>query len=53
MTPPKPGGYPRFLLPGRPELRHSFHIAEYGLFYLNIRPNAQARVRAWQLAHPQ
>ena len=48
VTPPKPGGYPRFLLPGRPELRHSFHIAEYGLFYMNIRENAQARVRAWQ-----
>ena len=49
ITPPKPGGYPRFLLPGRPELRHSFHIAEYGLFYLNIRANAQARVQAWTL----
>ena len=52
VTPPRPGGYPRFLLPGRPELRHSFHIADYGLFYLNIRQNAQARVRAWRLAHP-
>ncbi|WP_046246881.1 DUF3089 domain-containing protein [Hymenobacter terrenus] len=48
ITPPKPGGYPRFLLPGRPELRHSFHIADYGLFYMNIRQNAKARVRAWQ-----
>lgn len=48
VTPPKPGGYPRFLLPGRPELRHSYHIADYGLFYLNIRQNAKARVRAWQ-----
>lgn len=48
ITPPKPAGYPRFLLPGRPELRHSFHIAEYGLFYMNIRQNAKARVRAWQ-----
>ncbi|SFQ20496.1 DUF3089 domain-containing protein [Hymenobacter arizonensis] len=48
VTPPKPGGYPRFLLPGRPELRHSFHIADYGLFYMNIRQNAKARVRAWQ-----
>ena len=47
VTPPKPGGYPRFLLPGRPELRHSFHIADYSLFYMNIRENAQARVRAW------
>ncbi|MBD2767049.1 DUF3089 domain-containing protein [Hymenobacter sp. BT664] len=49
VTPPKPGRYPRFLLPGRLELRHSFHIADYGLFYLNIRENAKARVRAWQL----
>ena len=48
ITPPKPGGYPRFLLPGRPELRHSFHIADYSLFYMNIRENATARVRAWQ-----
>jgi hypothetical protein len=45
---PKPAGYPRFLLPGRPELRHSFHIADYSLFYLNLRQNAAARVRAYQ-----
>jgi hypothetical protein len=51
VTPPKTGGYPRFLLPGRPELRHSFHIADYSLFYMNIRQNAKARVRAWQLSH--
>lgn len=50
ITPPKAGGYPRFRLPGRPELRHSFHIADYALFYMNIRENAQARVRAWQLS---
>lgn len=42
-------GYPRFLLPGRPELRHSFHIADYSLFYNNIRQNAAARVRAYRL----
>jgi hypothetical protein len=48
IHPPKPGGYPRFLLPGQPQLRHSFHIADYGLFYLNLRQNAEARVRAWQ-----
>ncbi|WP_051718794.1 DUF3089 domain-containing protein [Hymenobacter sp. IS2118] len=48
VTPPKPGGYPRFLLPGEFILRHSFHIADYGLFYMNLRENAQARVRAWQ-----
>lgn len=45
---PKPMGYPRFLLPGRPELRHSFHIADYALYYMNIRQNAAARVRAWK-----
>ena len=48
ITPPKPSGYPRFLLPGRPELRHSFHIADYALFYMNIRANAKTRVKAWQ-----
>ncbi len=51
ITPPDVPGYPRFLLPGRSELRHSFHIADYGLFYMNIRENAKARVRAWQLLH--
>jgi hypothetical protein len=48
IHPPKPLGYPRFLLPGQPELRFSFHIADYSLFYLNLRQNAEARVRAWQ-----
>jgi len=50
ITPPKIPGYPRFRLPGRPELRYSFHLSDYSLFYMNIRYNAQARVRAWQLA---
>lgn len=45
---PKPLGYPRFLLPGHPELSHSFHIADYALFYMNIRQNAAARVRAYE-----
>jgi hypothetical protein len=45
---PKAIGYPRFLVPGRPELRHSFHIADYALFYLNIRQNAATRVRAYE-----
>ncbi|AMJ67013.1 DUF3089 domain-containing protein [Hymenobacter sp. PAMC 26628] len=48
ITAPKVRGYPRFFLPGYPELRHSFHAADYGLFYLNIRENAAARVRAWE-----
>ena len=50
VTSPKPDGYPRFLLPGKLILRHSFHIADYSLFYMNLRENAQARVRAWQLS---
>lgn len=45
---PKPFGYPRFLLPGRPELSHSFHLDDYALFYMNIRQNAAARVRAYE-----
>jgi hypothetical protein len=48
IHPPAVGGYPRFLLPGQPELRYSFHIAEYGLFYMNLRQNAVARVKAWR-----
>ncbi|TGE19832.1 DUF3089 domain-containing protein [Hymenobacter elongatus] len=47
IHPPKPLGYPRFLLPGQPQLRHSFHIADYSLFYLNLRRNAQTRVQAY------
>ena len=50
VTPPAPLGYPRFLLLDALELRHSFHIADYSLFYLNLRENVQARLRAWQAA---
>lgn len=49
VHPPVAKGYPRFLLPGHPELRHSFHIADYALFYTNIRQNAGARVRAYRM----
>jgi pimeloyl-ACP methyl ester carboxylesterase len=48
VHPPAISGYPRFLIPGRPELRHSFHVADYGLYYVNVRENAVARVQAWQ-----
>ncbi|AYA38522.1 DUF3089 domain-containing protein [Hymenobacter oligotrophus] len=48
VHPPKPQGYVRFYLPGRAELRHSFHIVDYGLYYLSVRRNAVARVQAWQ-----
>ncbi|WP_345109758.1 DUF3089 domain-containing protein [Hymenobacter algoricola] len=47
VHPPKLVGYPRFLLPGQPHLRHSFHIADYSLFYMNLRQNAEARVRTY------
>jgi hypothetical protein len=47
ITPPNNLGYVRFILPGKPEFRHSFHLADYGLFYMNVRLNAKARVRAW------
>ncbi|MBC6696951.1 DUF3089 domain-containing protein [Hymenobacter sp. BT190] len=53
VHPPKASGYPRFLLPGRPELRHSFHLADYGLFYLNVRRNAVARVQAFNNQSPR
>lgn len=48
-----PGGpisYARFLLPGQGELRHSFHLVDYGLYYLSVRRNAVARVQAWRRA---
>ncbi|KAA9338583.1 DUF3089 domain-containing protein [Hymenobacter busanensis] len=48
VHPPEGNGYPRFLLPGQPALHHSFHIVDYGLFYMNLRRNALARVQAWQ-----
>ncbi|MGI4743522.1 MAG: DUF3089 domain-containing protein [Janthinobacterium lividum] len=41
-------GYPRLHVPGLKELSVSYHIVDYNLFYLNVRKNAQARVRAWQ-----
>lgn len=43
----EPISYVRFLLPGQGELRHSFHLVDYGLYYLSIRRNAVARVQAW------
>ncbi|WP_223649506.1 DUF3089 domain-containing protein [Hymenobacter psoromatis] len=51
ITPPNVRGYPRLFVPGYPELRHSFHAADIGLFYMNLRENAAARVRAWQRAN--
>jgi len=47
IHPPTTSGYPRFLIPGQPELHASFHIADYSLFYLNLRCNAVKRVEMW------
>jgi hypothetical protein len=41
-------GYRRLRVPGLKELSASYHIVDYNLFYLNVRENAHARVRAWQ-----
>lgn len=45
-------GYQRLRIPGQRALRFSYHLADYGLFYLNVRQNALARVRAWCQQHP-
>jgi pimeloyl-ACP methyl ester carboxylesterase len=45
---PHLSGYRRLHIPGLKELSVSFHIVDYNLFYLNVRENARARVRAWQ-----
>ncbi|MGI4824598.1 MAG: DUF3089 domain-containing protein [Janthinobacterium lividum] len=47
---PHRSGYPRLHIPGLRELSVSYHIVDYNLFYLNVRENARARVRAWQSA---
>ncbi|GAA4368140.1 DUF3089 domain-containing protein [Hymenobacter saemangeumensis] len=51
VTPPGKPAYVRYILPGKPEFRHSFHLADYGLFYMNVRLNAKARVQAWLSAN--
>ena len=45
---PPRAGYRRLHIPGLKELRVSYHLVDYNLFYLNVRENAQARVRAWK-----
>jgi hypothetical protein len=45
---PHLSGYRRLRVPGLKELSVSYHIVNYNLFYLNVRENARARVRAWQ-----
>ncbi|MBF9224002.1 DUF3089 domain-containing protein [Hymenobacter ruricola] len=44
---PRFKGYPHFPPSGKKKLRYSRHIADYALFYMNIRENSKARVRAW------
>lgn len=48
---PHRAGYRRLHIPGRRELRVSFHIVDFNLFYFNVRANARARVRAWMQQH--
>lgn len=36
-------------MPGLKELIASCHIVDYNFFYLNVRQNVRARVRAWHL----
>ena len=48
---PHRSGYPRLHIPGLKALSASYHIADYNLFYLNVRENARARVQAWRLTN--
>ncbi|RYY13226.1 MAG: DUF3089 domain-containing protein, partial [Cytophagaceae bacterium] len=47
---PHLSGYRRLHVPGLRALNVSYHLVDYSLFYLNVRENARARVRAWQSA---
>ena len=44
---PETSGYTRVRIFGHHQLHYSFHLVDYGLYYMNLRRNAQARVRAW------
>jgi hypothetical protein len=46
QTPLAPG-YRFAVLPGG-----NYHVYDYNLFWMNVRRNAEARVRAWQERHP-
>lgn len=48
LHPPDDDGYTRVLLIGNHKLHYSFHIVDYGLYYMNLRRNAQTRVQAYQ-----
>jgi len=45
--PTHPEGYKHLHIPGESELSASYHLVDYNFFYLNMRENARARVRAW------
>ena len=47
---PHLSGYRRLHIPGLKELSASYHLVDYNFFYLNVRENARARVRAWKSA---
>ncbi len=47
-NPTHPPGYRHLHIPGEKDLAASYHIVDYNLFYLNVRQNARARVRAWK-----
>ena len=46
-TDPHLSGYRRLRIPGLRQLSYSYHLMDYNFFYLNVRENARARVRAW------
>ena len=48
---PPRSGYRRLHVPGLKQLRASYHLVDYNLFYLNVRENTRARIRAWQSIH--
>ena len=39
---PPPAGFDRYVLPG-----NNFHVYDYGLFWANLRADAEGRVNAW------
>ena len=39
---PPPAGFDRFVLPG-----NNYHVYDYGLFWANLRADAEGRVNAW------
>ncbi|UOR05423.1 DUF3089 domain-containing protein [Hymenobacter aerilatus] len=50
---PAANGYTRVRIFGHHQLHYSFHLVDYGLYYINLRRNAQTRVRAWELTTEQ